>query len=376
MAANGGRLLRAPLRDLALLQVRYVHRVRYRAARGTVARVYREVEHDFGVLAPPIVLHAPAPEVLAAAWLMLREPMLAPGSAGRAAKEAVAAAVSVANACPFCVTIHGSTLDALSPTGEGSSIAADRPQDTADPLLRALGAWARDGARPPAHRSRAPVDLDAVERAELVGVAVTLHYLNRMVNVFLGAMPMPPGAPHAMLGLVTRVLVGLIRKGAGRARPSGASLDLLPEAAAAPDLAWAQGSPEIADAFARATAAIEEAGRTALPESVRALTRAKLESWDGRPLPLDAGWIEQALDPLPAAERGAGRLALLVALASYRVDERVVEGYRDYRSDDGALIAACAWASLAAARVAGVRLSAGVAATAPRRAAARGTDPS
>lgn len=363
--ASVGGLVRKPLRNLGLLQVRHVGRVRHGAARGTVARVYREVEHDFGVLAPPVALHAPAPEVLAAVWMMLREAMLVPGRSDRAAREAVAAAVSVANACPFCVTIHSSTLDALSPAGDGASIAADRLEDAADPRLRALGTWARVGAyRPAAEAAADPADgggpafADEQERAELVGVAVTLHYLNRMVNVFLGEMPLPPGAPAAMLGPVTKVLIGLIRGGARRTGSPGASLDLLPEAPSAADLDWARGSLPIAGAFARATAAIEEAGRRSVPEAARELLLARLEAWDGRPPPLQSGWIDQALEPLAAAERGPGRLVLLVALASYRVDDAVIAGFREYNSADDALIGATAWASLAAARSAGIRLAA------------------
>src|SRR3712207_2784190 len=68
--------------------------VRRGGARGRVRAVERQVEGVLGVLAPPIALHSAAPEVLAAAWLVLRESLVADGTASRADKEVVAAAVS------------------------------------------------------------------------------------------------------------------------------------------------------------------------------------------------------------------------------------------------------------------------------------------
>lgn len=355
--SRGGRLVRASLRDLSLVQIRHVERTRYGSARGPAARIYREVERDFGILAPPIALHAPAPAAMAASWLMVRETMLVPGLVERAAKEAVAAAVSVANSCPFCVTMHTATLDSLLPGACGAAIAADRLRQVADEPIRALGTWARTGThRPPANSGPRPFPPE--QAPELVGAAVALHYLNRMVNVFLGDRPLPPGAPAAMLRPVTRVLVALLRGGAERVGEPGASLELLPDAPAPADLGWAAGAPAIAAAFARAAACLDTAAEAVVPDAVRALVRTELADWDGRPLPLDSGWITRALAAVPEGERGAGRLALLVALASYRVDDEVVAAFRCYREDDRALLETAAWAALAAAREAGTRLAA------------------
>jgi len=186
---------------------------------------------------------------------------------------------------------------------------------------------------------------------------VALNYLNRMVNVFLGDKPLPPGAPAAMLGPVTRVLVGLIRGAARRVEGPGASLELLPEAPPAADLGWAEGSPAISGAFARASAALDTAAEAVVPDAVRELVLSELAAWDGRPVPLASSRYTDAVNTLKESERGAGRLALLVALASYRVDDGVVAGFRRFRDDDKALLETAAWASLAASREAGVRLT-------------------
>ncbi|WP_216216970.1 carboxymuconolactone decarboxylase family protein [Amycolatopsis aidingensis] len=336
-------VVRAGLRDLSTAQVRQVRAVRFRAAGSEVARVYREIERDFGVLAPPIVLHAPAPDVMAACWLMLRETLLVPGAAPRAHKEAVSTAVSAGNSCPFCVTMHSSMLADLVGYREGA---------IPDPAARAAAEWATANAVSDGGAGH-PVPFPAEQAPEMVGTAVILQYLNRMVNIFLGEAPLPPFAPAATLGVVRRVLVWLI-KSAERGGPrAGASLDLLPAAPPHPELGWSAGNPAIAEAYARGTAVIEAAGRRSIPAEVRELVSEHLARWDGRPIGPSRAWVEDAVAALPGDRRPAGRLALLTALASYQIDQPVLDDFRAQLPADRALIDLTSWASLAAALRAG-----------------------
>jgi alkylhydroperoxidase family enzyme len=71
------------------------------------------MERDWGFLAPPISLHSPSPEVMAASWLMMCETLLASGRADRVLKESVASAVSEANTCPYCVEVHDATRQSI-----------------------------------------------------------------------------------------------------------------------------------------------------------------------------------------------------------------------------------------------------------------------
>ena len=137
------------LGQLGLTQVRYVSPVRRGVAQGLVGRVYEQVEREFGVLAPSLVLHSPAPQVLAAIWLMLRETLLVARKVERAAKEAVATTVSLGNVCPWCVTVHNTMLSGLA---EGLVLADHPAEPVADPRLRAVTTWAglQDRGRRPA----------------------------------------------------------------------------------------------------------------------------------------------------------------------------------------------------------------------------------
>ncbi|MFD8594398.1 carboxymuconolactone decarboxylase [Kitasatospora sp. NPDC059646] len=329
------RLVQAPLRGLSLIQVRHVSTVSFGDAAGDTARIYRELERDFGVLAPPVALHAPVPELLAASWTTLRETMLAEGRAPRTAKEAVAAAVSAGNECPFCTTMHGTMLDSLS-----LRPLPRRRAGAPGPAAEELSAWVAGTGKPPFPPELLP---------ELAGTALCLHYLNRVVNVFLGPRPLPPNAPAKAIGPVLRVLIGLMRSSARAGTAPGTSLSLLPPAPLPADLDWAAADPRIADALARSTAAVERVGEGLLPAGVREAVAGALSRWDGADPGLGRAWLDAPLNELPPGERPLGELALLTALASYRVDERVVGAVRQAGAGDREILAACSWASQRAA---------------------------
>jgi len=349
-------LMRAALRR-SLDQVKYVQPTRLDEAGDAVSRVYRQVERDFGMLAPPVALHSPAPGPLAASWLMLRESLLADGLVPRGTKEAVAAAVSLANSCPYCVAVHGATLQGLLGSTAAAAVATGHLDSIGDPAVRAVARWALESGRaadqpaePPFAREQAP---------EIIGVAVTFQYLNRMVNVFLDDSPLPPAVPLPARRGVLRVLGRFLGATAeGRHQP-GAALDLLPPAPLPPDLWWAAGSPHVAEAFARAAAAIELAGDRHVPAAVRDAVGTRLAGWDGQQLGLSRAWLADEVRQLPAAEQPSARLALLSALAAFQIDRSVIEEFRGVQPDDEALVATTAWASMAAARRVGGWLAIG-----------------
>ncbi|HEY0168868.1 MAG TPA: hypothetical protein VGB75_17620 [Jatrophihabitans sp.] len=341
-------LLQKALRR-SLDRIKHVTPARTGGADDMVTRVYRQAERDFGMLAPPVALHSPAPGPLAASWMMLREPLLADGQVSRGAKEAVAAAVSLGNACPYCVTVHSATLSGLLGGPTAAAVTSGDMDSIADPDVRALAQWARrSGMRPDGRPQDAPFSLE--QAPEIAGVAVSFHYVNRMVDIFLDDSPLPPALPTLARGGVLRVLGRFISATAGHPHQPGASLELLPAAPLPPELWWAAGSPHIAEAFARASAAIEAAGHTHVPTPVRTALRSRLAGWDGRQLGLSRSWVEEEVLALPAGQQASGRLVLLTALAPFQVDQSVIDAFGREQPGDQALIATTSWASMAAAR--------------------------
>ena len=197
---------------------------------------------------------------------------------------------------------------------------------------------------------RRELPFPADQAAELVGVVVTFQYLNRMVNVFLRESPFPSGLPSPARGRLLRLLVRILGPVTRATRRPGDSADLLPPAEPPDDLAWAAGSPHVADAFARANAAVETAAARSVPAAIRDLVLSELAGWNGDPPGTSRAWVEDTVSGLAAADRPAGRLAMLTALASYQIGPSVVDEVRKDRPGDEALIELASWASLAAAR--------------------------
>ncbi|MFF5160726.1 carboxymuconolactone decarboxylase family protein [Streptomyces sp. NPDC000348] len=327
-------VVRRLLRDSSR-QVRHVDVVDPRTADGLVAAVYAQCERDFGVLAPPLALHSAAAVPLAAGWLLLRETLLAGRSADRAVKEAVATAVSRANGCPYCVDVHQAKLDTLR-----LPAAKDAVTGTAE--------WVQAVGRPGRPRLPAPDGLTPARAAELFGVAVTFHYLNRMVSVFLGDSPLPGHVPGRMRGVIMRAVArGMVPAARGRLEP-GTSLGLLPPAGLPPELAWAEASPAVSESLARATAAVNRAARW-VPPRVREGLRGRLSEWDGGPVGPSRAWLDEATREFSPAEAPIARLALLTAFAPYQVVEADVRSFRERRSSDRELIEATSWSALTTA---------------------------
>lgn len=335
------------MRDLPFRrQVRHVD-PDARDARTSVVR--QQIVRDFGALVPPFALHLPAPDLLCAFWAVFREPTCGP-RADRATKEAVAAAVSAINTCPYCVDVHTTMLHALGGRAPAAAIASGQVGGIADPALRGVVAWAQASRQPDALILRQRPFPDA-HAPELIGIAIAYHYVNRMVNIFAAPSPFPLTSAK-LKPIARRVASPVLRRLLARKVRPGASLDLLPAAALPDDLAWAQGDPVVAAAFGRAAAAFEAAGRHALPEAVRQLVVARLSTWRGEDPGLSRGWVDTAVDTLSAPQRPLARLALLAAFASHQVDEQVVQDARPRPGPDGdaALVATAGWASFAAAR--------------------------
>ncbi len=339
--------------SVARKHVNYLTVVPAANARGLVAEVYRQVADELHIVVPPALLHSPSSDVLAAYWAMTREPLIPAGAAGRTVKEAVAATVSVANTCPYCVDMHVAGLYELSGEHDAEAIALERPGEIADDRMRRLVVWARGAHH--ADGPPLPPDVSAAQRAELVGVAVGFHYLSRMVNVFLTNSLLPAGLGPQSRRRFKQGLSRVLRPTLRGDHAPGRANDLLEAAPPRPDLGWAAGGPVIADAMARSYRAFEAAGVRSLDPEVRGLVLTGLERWNGEDPGLSNRWCEELIEPLPAPRRAAARLALLTAFASYRAGPEVIEEFRRHHPADGTLVDVTGWASFAAARRIGAR---------------------
>ncbi|MEN3540446.1 carboxymuconolactone decarboxylase family protein [Microbispora sp. ZYX-F-249] len=301
---------------------RYVTPVPRKAATGRVAEVYDQLARDFGMARMPLFMTlSPAPDVLASTWAVLRESLLA-GQAPRAAKEVVAAGVSLANKCPFCVDAHTVLLHATGEHRLAETVA--RGETPSDPEHARLFAWATGtataGQAPPCPPEQA---------AEHVGTALAFHFINRMVSSLLTGDLLPAGLQRSRLvrGLGGRALARTVR----RRLPRGEALPLLRGLPSGRVPAWGAGTP-VGTAFAALHATAGE-GASLLGGTAREAVVEAVAAWDGAHPALSGGPLSGgpsgALAEVAPAERPAARLALLAALAPYRVTDADVAAWRE-----------------------------------------------
>ncbi len=329
--------------------IRYITPVKERDAHGVVAAVYGQMKRDFGILAEPYTLHSPVPRLLAGAWALGRE--AAAGVVPRHLKEAVAAAVSRTNACPYCVAAHQLLFTATAP--EQAPPTLEDPGHIPDPRTRAVVEWALATRSPDSPLLRTP-PFSPAEAPEFLAQVVAFQYFNRMVNVLLDPSFL---TDHPVLRrpwvrrLARPLILSVISRAAKRGTIAGAALEFVPDMTELPhELAWATGHPSLARALAAFNQTIERLGERTLPEAVRTLVRDRLARWCGEDPGLSRSWIEEAMFGLSVRLQPVARLALLTALASYQVDEQFVEQFREQAPEDWHLLGALSWASWAAAR--------------------------
>lgn len=324
-------------------------------AEGVVAAVYRQMEEDLGLVVEPLSLHRPLPDLLAAAWATFRETVIVQEFLDREVKETIAVAVSRSNRCPYCVDSHSLFLHALGAGATEKALARGgrrrgrvRAGRGPDPGLLVFAAWAA------ATRTAAAADLEELpytseQAPEAIGTALAFHYVNRLVTPLLGESPLP-STSHLLRRLQLRVAG---RRLAGRARafhPRGTALDLLPEVELPGHLDWAAASPRIQAAFAALDAAVDGAVEGWIGAAARDRVLERLEGWRGEEMPPGEDWIDEAVAGLAPSQAAAARLALLAALAPYRVTEREVHAFRAHHPGDPPLVATLAWSAYQAAR--------------------------
>ncbi|MGW0911377.1 carboxymuconolactone decarboxylase family protein [Streptomyces sp. NPDC002784] len=313
---------------------RYTRPVPPKAATGRVTEVYRQLSHDFGIDEPvTFVVLSSAPEILTATWALMRESLIA-GPGGRTGKELAALGVSQANQCPFCVDAHTVLLHA---TGDHTLaerlVRGERPEN--EEHARVLE-WGRR-TRVPSPASQ-PYPFPRAHAPGYVGTALAFHFINRMVSALVNGGLMPANAQRLR---VVRSLAGRsLSRTVRRTAVPGASLALLDSLEPGEAPAWA-GDRAVGPAYAALLRAAM-AGAELLDADERAVVRERLWHWDGRhPGPALEGFPDRR-------ERPGARLALLAALAPYRITDEDVAAWRRPEHTDHCLVHLVAYGAFTA----------------------------
>ncbi|MEV0223828.1 carboxymuconolactone decarboxylase family protein [Streptomyces sp. NPDC050704] len=316
---------------------RYTEPIPPKAATGRAAQVYEQLAEDFGIGdAAPFVALSSAPELLAPAWALLRESLIA-GAGTRTGKELAAVGVSRANRCPFCADAHTMLLHATGDHALAERLAHGKPPENEE-HARVL-AWG-EATRTPGSPDVSALPFPAAHTPGYVGTALSFHFINRIVSSLVTENLLPGNAQRfrVVRSLGGRSLGRTVRRNIA----PGASLALLDEdtTGPGPGPSWAAGAT-VGPAYTALRTATT-AGAGLLTEADRTLVQETVGAWDGTHPPL-------ARRDLPDREdRPGARLALLAALAPYRIADEDVAAWKKPPYTDHCLVHLIAWGAFTA----------------------------
>ena len=287
-----------------------------RQATGPVAGIYRQLREDFIGPAPTFQALSVAPDLMAATWALMREALLA-GDADRVEREVVAASVSRANRCRFCVDAHVTMLHALGSHDLAEAIASGGAPSS--PRLAELVAWAEASRNPRA------TGWASVYPPELTGTLFAFHFINRIVSALLTPDLLPGGLQR----------FPAVRSAGGRLYARTARAFVEP------------GENSVADAYAALREAALRGGD--LLSSVARETVAATVRWeDGRHPDRPADWAGDLVRDLPPADRVGARIVLLAAFAPSAISVGDVGLWRLAHPDDADLVRLVGYGAIAA----------------------------
>ncbi|WP_371171315.1 hypothetical protein [Aliiroseovarius sp. 2305UL8-7] len=320
--------------------IRYLNKPNLAPTNPTLRAVYHQASQEFQ-LAPPLTIHSADPELLAGLWHATREVFIV-APKGRAVREAVAAAVSEANSCPYCVTVHSGMFSAAG-GGQLSRNNAELPANVRDALD-----WVRASLK---LQNKTPIRtaIARADRPQIFGTAALYHYLNKMVSVFLDESPVPiPGSATRSGQWLAQAAMKIIGRRIATHIAAPGQAVVICDAKLPNAFAWSKPNPTVARAFAHFAQAARYAGQEAVPEPVHKIVRDHLASWRGEAAPLSRVWVEDAMSGLAEVHRPAARLALLTARAPWQVSDAQISAFRQFTNGDRALVQTTAWAAFAA----------------------------
>lgn len=305
-----------------------------KAATGRVAETYEQLARDFGIDEPvTFVVLSSAPELLTATWALMRESLIA-GPGDRTGKEIAAFGVSQANQCPFCVDAHTVLLHATGDHALAERLArGERPED--EEHARVLDWGKRTRVPSP---TKQPYPFPREHAPGYLGTALSFHFINRIVSALLTEKLLPGNAQRLRVvrSLAGRTLSRTVRRPA----VPGDSLALLDRTDPGEAPAWA-GDTAVGPAYAALLRAAM-AGADLLDADDQAVVLETMWHWDGRHPGL-------GLEVIPdRRERPGARLALLAALAPYRITDEDVAAWRRPEHTDHCLVHLVAYGAFTA----------------------------
>ena len=334
---------------LSVQTMRYVGAVKTRKAQGQTRAVYDMIREDF-FKNGSLTSRSKVPDLMAAIWTAGREAMLVPDKVDRTTKDAISAVLSQINDCPYCEDMLISLVHAGGEHKAAGEIFAGSAFNEPEDLLRRRLEWV--AALATSCSEQLPeTPFNQEQLPEVIGTLMAMSDINRFSHVVMTDSPVssPLGLRSLKAGIL-RLFGSELKVTRRLTLEPGRALSLLPEAELPADMQWAKGNPRVAAAVARYAATVEREGGREISAATRRVIRDALASWNGETVPLDGRWIENDIASLSGTDRAIARLAVVLAKASYRVTDQMVQDVLGKEKDEERFIRILAWSSSTAAR--------------------------
>ena len=313
-------------------------------AEGLAKEVLLQSEQDFFVNGT-ITSHAACPILMAGMWVGGREIALTNQHLPAWLKKAMGAALSEVNRCPYCEDMLLSLTHGAKQNNVANSLRKNVMDAIDDELTLKRLQWTKASITRHANELQDP-PFSQEEMPEALGTLIVFNYTNKISDFTLDGSPVPSSLRTGALKLF-----GLeLQESSELDLAHGASLYMLPEAELPEEFCWAEGNQLVSDTLARWNRVVEEEIDHALSREAQQVIRENLATWQGGQAPLSRRWVEEDVQGLQGEERDKAKLVLLVAKASYQLDDGLIEAVRQQGVSEANLVRLGAWGAFMGAK--------------------------
>jgi len=313
-------------------------------AEGLTKEVLLQSQRDFFINGT-ITSHAACPSLMGGMWVGGREIVLTNQHLPAWLKKAMGAALSEVNKCPYCEDFLLSLTHGAKKNNVANALRQNEMESIDDDLTLKRLQWTKASITRNAEELYDP-PFSPEELPEALGTLMVFNYTNKISDFTLNGSPVPSSLRSGALKLFGMEL----QESSALDLEHGASLSLLPEGKLPEEFHWVAGNPLVADTLSRWNQVIEEEINHVLSEEAQQLIRDALSTWQGGQAPLSRMWVEEEVKDLLGEERDKARLVLLIAKASYQIDDEIIEQVIQHGVSEADLVRLGAWGAFMGAK--------------------------
>ncbi len=323
---------------------KFFHPITLTEGRGLVKEVLLQSQRDFFINGT-ITSHAACPPLMAGMWVGGREIALTNQHLPAWLKKAMGAALSEVNQCPYCEDMLLSLTHGAKKDNVANSLRKNELDSIDDELALKRLRWTKASISRNAPELQAP-PFSLEEMAEALGTLIVFNYTNKISDFTMTGSPVPSSFRSGALKLFGVEL----QESSALDLEHGTSLFMLAEAELPLEFRWSTSNLLIAESLSRWNHIVEEEINEALSKEAQQWVRDNLRDWQGGQAPLSRRWVEEEVKDLKGAERDKARLVLLVAKASYQIDDSIIEQVTQHGVSEADLVRLGAWGAYMGAK--------------------------